>query len=421
MSDLPIVSVSELVSAFKEVVETALPPCCVEGEVSNCRKSPAGHWYLTLKDENSELGAVIWRSTASRLKFEPKHGLQVLATGSLQVYVARGSCQFIIDRLMPQGVGELELAFRQLKEKLDADGLFDQERKRPLPAFPQRIALITSPTSAAVRDMIQVIMRRWPSASIVILPVPVQGPGAAQRIANALNAVNRVPDVDVVITGRGGGSLEDLWAFNEEPVARAIADCPIPVVSAVGHEIDVTVADLVADVRALTPSEAGELVVPGREELAGELRTLRNRLINGLRQKAERARLRLEALASNRVLTNPQQHIRQQVEQLDELADRMTSTALRRLERERHTLAQTAGTLTALSPLAVLARGYSMSYRMTGDESDGNNSQRTLLQDFREVRAGDRMLTCLQNGQILSQVKSVLADGQADVPPGTSS
>ncbi|MFP6763071.1 MAG: exodeoxyribonuclease VII large subunit [Planctomycetaceae bacterium] len=414
-------SVTQLTREIKHLVEEDIGLQWVTGEVSNCRPARSGHVYLTLKDEHAQISAVVWRTTAQRLKFELKDGMEVVAMGPVEVYPARGSYQLIINQVLPQGIGALETALRQLKEKLQREGLFAPERKQPLPRIPKRIALITSPTSAAVKDMLQVITRRWPAVQIVVIPVAVQGDGAALQIAHALRNVHRIPHVDVVVTGRGGGSLEDLWAFNEEPVARAIADCPIPVVSAVGHEIDVTVADLVADVRALTPSEAGELVVPGREELAGELRTLRNRLINGLRQKAERARLRLEALASNRVLTNPQQHIRQQVEQLDELADRMTSTALRRLERERHTLAQTAGTLTALSPLAVLARDYSMSYRMTGDESDGNNSQRTLLQDFREVRAGDRMLTCLQNGQILSQVKSVLADGQADVPPGTSS
>jgi len=282
MSDLPIISVTELVSAFKEVVETALPPCCVEGEVSNCRKSPAGHWYLTLKDEDAEIGAVIWRSTASRLKFNPKDGLQVLATGSLQVYTARGSCQFIINRLMPQGVGELELAFRQLKEKLATDGLFDEARKRRLPTVPKRVALITSPSSAAVRDMIQVLVRRWPSADVVILPVPVQGPGAAPKIAAALNCVHRIPEVDVVIAGRGGGSLEDLWAFNEEVVARAIANCRVPVVAAVGHEIDVSIADMVADRRALTPSEAAELVVPSQAELNQQPKDELDQLIDSL-------------------------------------------------------------------------------------------------------------------------------------------
>ena len=397
MSDLPIVSVSELVSAFKEVVETALPPCCVEGEVSNCRKSPAGHWYLTLKDENSELGAVIWRSTASRLKFEPKHGLQVLATGSLQVYVARGSCQFIIDRLMPQGVGELELAFRQLKEKLDADGLFDQERKRPLPAFPQRIALITSPTSAAVRDMIQVIMRRWPSASIVILPVPVQGPGAAQRIANALNAVNRVPDVDVVITGRGGGSLEDLWAFNEEVVARAIADCTLPVVAAVGHETDVSIADMVADQRALTPSEAAELVVPSQVELRQQVTQLAQRLERRVSGRIEHHRLQLEAIRSRSVFQRPMTLIDDRRQRVDELAEQTQRAIELQVERSQQRLAATAASLDALSPLKVLARGYSLT----------TDSEGALVSSVAPVETGQTLQTQLTDGTITSLVQNI--------------
>jgi exodeoxyribonuclease VII large subunit len=397
MSDLPIVSVSELVFAFKEVVETALPPCCVEGEVSNCRKSPAGHWYLTLKDENSEIGAVIWRSTASRLKFEPKHGLQVLATGSLQVYVARGSCQFIIDRLMPQGVGELELAFRQLKEKLDADGLFDEERKRPLPTFPQRIALITSPTSAAVRDMIQVIMRRWPSANIVILPVPVQGPGAAQRIANALNAVDRIPDVDVVITGRGGGSLEDLWAFNEEVVARAIADCPIPVVAAVGHETDVSIADMVADRRALTPSEAAELVVPSQIELRQQVSQLAQRLERSVSGRIEHHRLQLEAIRSRSVFQRPMTLIDDRRQRVDELAERAQRAIELQVERSQQRLAATAASLDALSPLKVLARGYSLT-----TDSDG-----VLVSSTTSVEKRQTLQTQMIDGTITSVVQSV--------------
>jgi exodeoxyribonuclease VII large subunit len=226
MTEMPTISVTELVTAFKEIVEATLPPVIVEGEISNCKRSATGHYYLTLKDDHSEINAVIWKGAAGQLKFQPKDGLQVLATGSLQVYVARGTCQFNISRLLPQGVGELELAFRQLKQTLEAEGLFDAARKRPLPRIPRRIALITSPTSAAIKDMIQVMTRRWPGVNLVILPVPVQGEGAAARIAKAINFVHRIPDVDVVITGRGGGSLEDLWAFNEEVVARAIANCP---------------------------------------------------------------------------------------------------------------------------------------------------------------------------------------------------
>ncbi len=396
MSDLPIISVTELVSAFKEVVETALPPCCVEGEISNCRKSPAGHWYLTLKDENAEIGAVIWRSTASRLKFNPKDGLQVLATGGLQVYTARGSCQFIINRLSPQGVGELELAFRQLKEKLATEGLFDEERKRPLPPIPRRIALITSPSSAAVRDMIQVLMRRWPSADVVILPVPVQGPGAAQRIANALNSVHRVPNVDVVITGRGGGSLEDLWAFNEEVVARAIADCKIPVVAAVGHEIDVSIADLVADRRAVTPSEAAELTVPSQAELNHQLLQLAERLDRSVSGRVDHYRLQLDSLQSRPVLQRPMVLIDERRQRVDELAEEAIRAINLHVERRRHSLAAGAAALDALSPLKVLARGYALVSQSGG----------ALVKSIGSIESGDVIHVRLEDGTIESTVKT---------------
>jgi exodeoxyribonuclease VII large subunit len=397
MNDLPIISVTELVSAFKEVVETALPPCCVEGEISNCRKSPAGHWYLTLKDENAEMGAVIWRSTASRLKFNPKDGVQVLATGGLQVYTARGSCQFIINRLMPQGVGELELAFRQLKEKLAADGLFDEERKKPLPAIPKRIALITSPTGAAVRDMVQVLMRRWPSANVVILPVPVQGPGAATKIAAAINCVHRVPDVDVVITGRGGGSLEDLWAFNEEVVARAIASCQVPVVAAVGHEIDISIADMVADRRALTPSEAAELVVPSRVELNQQLYQLAQRLDHSVSGRLNQYQIRLESLRTRPVLQRPMVLVDDRRQRLDELAERSIRAVELRVERSRQQLAAGAASLDALSPLKVLARGYAMVTLPGGD----------LVTSIKEISGGNTIHARLDDGSIRCKVESI--------------
>jgi exodeoxyribonuclease VII large subunit len=404
VSDLPIVSVTDLVSAFKEVVETALPPCCVEGEVSNCRKSPAGHWYLTLKDEGAEVGAVIWRSTASRLKFEPKDGLQVLATGGLQVYVARGNCQFIINRLTPQGFGELELAFRQLKENLAADGLFDEERKRSLPRFPRRIALITSPAGAAVRDMIQVIVRRWPAAQVVILPVPVQGPGAAARIASALNAVERVPDVDVVIAGRGGGSLEDLWAFNEEVVARAIADCIVPVVSAVGHETDISIADLVADRRALTPSEAAELVVPSRTDVRQQISQLAQRMDHSVSGRIEQHRLQLAAIRARSVFRNPMTLIDDRRQRLDELAERAQRAIELRIERCRQKLTATAASLDALSPLKVLARGYSLTTDVDG----------RLIRSVDGLGDGQLLNTRVAGGHIVSVVRSASSSPLTD-------
>ena len=303
MSHVPVFTVSQLTREVKDLIEGNFPSVQVVGEVSNCTMAGSGHIYLTLKDESAQMRAVMWRSRASRLKFEIHDGLEVVASGPIEVYAARGSYQLIIEHLIPQGVGALELAFRQLQEKLAAEGLFDPERKRPLPLFPRRIALITSPTSAAVRDLLQVIVRRWQAVDVIIMPVPVQGEGAAEEIAKALRSVHKIPNVDVVITGRGGGSLEDLWAFNEEVVARAISECPIPVISAVGHEIDVSISDLVADRRALTPSEAGELVVPLRSEVLRELMQRQNQLTTGLRERSQRARLQLEAISSRRVFS----------------------------------------------------------------------------------------------------------------------
>lgn len=397
MNDLPVISVTELVTAFKEVVETALPPCIVEGEVSNCRKSPTGHWYLTLKDEQSEISATIWRSAAQRLRFEPKDGMKVLATGSLQVYATKGTCQFNIAKLMLQGVGELEMAFRQLRDKLAAEGLFEASRKRAIPKIPRRIALVTSPSGAAVRDMIQVITRRWPPANIVIVPVRVQGEGAAEEIARALKSVHRIPDVDVVITGRGGGSLEDLWCFNTEVVARAIAACKLPVISAVGHEIDVSIADLVADRRALTPSEAGEFVVPSASDLRDTLRHTADRLKSALQNRAERIRLRLAAIESRGVFQRPASLVEQRRQDCDMLYERAARAMRLMVERRKQAIGAVAASLQALSPLQVLARGYSLTQKPNGQ----------VIRTTDQVHVGDLMVTRLHSGVVNAIVESV--------------
>ena len=399
-------SVTQLTHEIKDLIEANLDSVCVCGEISNCKAASSGHVYLTLKDETAQLAAVMWRTAASRLPFKLHDGMQVIAMGAVEVYAARGSYQLIISRVFPQGVGALELALRQLKEKLAAEGLFDPSRKRPIPRLPRRIALITSPHGAAVRDMLQVITRRWPSIDIVIVPVAVQGAAAAPEIAAALRLVHQIPDVDVVICGRGGGSLEDLWAFNEEVVVRAIAACRVPVISAVGHEIDVTLADLVADVRALTPSEAGELVVPNRDDVFGHLDDLKDRLVNGLRQRAIKARMQLDALASRPVLANPKQRIRQWIETVDELDESLKLAMQRRLETARQKVAGLAQTLDALSPLAVLARGYSVTFR-TSVADDGRTERRELIRQADTLQPGDRLLTHLERGRVVSRVESV--------------
>jgi exodeoxyribonuclease VII large subunit len=400
-----VLSVSELSNLLRGVVEQCFPRVWVAGEVSNCTRAGSGHIYFTLKDDQAQLKAVMWRSAAQRLKFDLRDGLDVIASGPIEVYPPRGQYQLVADKLVPQGVGALELALRQLQQKLSAEGLFDPDRKRPLPRFPRKVALITSPTGAAVRDMIHVLTRRWKLADIVLLPVMVQGDGAAEQIAAALRTVGQIPDVDVVICGRGGGSLEDLWAFNEEVVARAIAACPKPVVSAVGHEIDVTIADLVSDRRALTPSEAAELVVPLDSEVRAELDRLSQQLRSALQQRARQARLQLDGLSARRCFAKPLERVHVLATQLDELESRLVRGMNGVLERSRRECAAVAAHLEALSPLGVLARGYSLTKRLP----DGR-----LVRSAADVQIGDRLSTLLTDGELQSIVTAVFADDGGD-------
>lgn len=397
----PLLTITEVTRQLKDAVEGNFPLVWVIGEVSNCARAGSGHIYFTLKDDAAQIRAVLWRGTATRLKFEIHDGLEVVAAGPLEVYAARGTYQIVVEQLLPQGLGALELAFRQVCEKLAAQGLFAPERKRPLPRFPRRIALVTSPSSAAVRDMLQVISRRWRAADVIILPVAVQGQGAAAEIAAALRRVHLISGVDVVITGRGGGSLEDLWAFNEEIVARAIFDCPIPVISAVGHEIDVTVADLVADRRALTPSEAGELVVPHRDEIRAELLRLQHRLTHALEARAASARAVLDALATRRVLTRPLERLHDVARRLDDLESRARRAMTNRLDTARQRLTACSGSLDALSPLKVLERGYSLTRTVPEGE---------LVRTAGQLEAGRQIETLFQQGRVLSRVEKVEQD-----------
>jgi len=339
----------------------------------------------------------MWRNTAQKLRFDLRDGLEVLAVGPIEVYEARGTYQLVIRELLPRGIGPLELAFRQLQEKLAREGLFDASRKRPIPQFPRRIAIVTSPTGAAIRDMLQVIGRRWKGASIVILPVPVQGAQAAGEIAAALRRVGDLPEVDVVITGRGGGSLEDLWAFNEEIVARAIAACPVPVISAVGHEIDVTIADFVADRRALTPSEAGELVVPNGPEISAWLADVEERMRRNLFRKADQLRGVLADLVERRVLARPFDLVHDRSRTIDDLDLRLSRAIRQQVAASTSRVAAVTSTLHALSPLAVLARGYSV----TRDAES-----RRVLRRPEETFPGQRLETLLGDGSVYSRVES---------------
>ncbi len=392
-----VLSVSQLTAQIKDLLESSFPTVWVNGEISNLARPGSGHVYLTLKDDRAQIRGAIWRNAASRLRFDLSDGLEVVCRGHVDVYAPRGSYQLIIEQIEPQGIGALELALRQLREKLAKEGLFDPERKRPLPPFVRRIAVVTSPTGAAVRDFLQVLGRRWRAADVLIVPVRVQGDGAAEEIAAAVETVNRLAvPIDCLVVTRGGGSLEDLWAFNEEVVVRAIGASQIPVVSAVGHEIDVTLSDLVADVRALTPSEAAELVAPEAAELVAGLRQYQKRLAAALRSRASAARSRLDALARHHVFRRPYSHVHDLARRLDELEIRSTRAIRTQLKHARRQADATAARLESLSPLAVLGRGYSLTRRT----DDGH-----VIRDAAELQPGQQITTRFAKGQTVSRVE----------------
>ncbi|MEX0711020.1 MAG: exodeoxyribonuclease VII large subunit [Pirellulales bacterium] len=398
-----VLSVAELTAQVKDLLETSFPSVWVGGEISNLSRPRSGHCYLTLKDDRAQLRAVLWRTAAERLRFELQDGLEVVCQGDLELYAPRGTYQLVIRHIEPRGIGELELALRKLREKLAAEGLFDPARKRPLPRFPRKIAFVTSPSGAAVRDFLEVLRRRWRGVDVLIVPVRVQGTGAAAEIAAGIRLVHRLADpVDVLVVGRGGGSLEDLWAFNEEAVVRAIHGSRIPVVSAVGHEIDVTLADLVADVRALTPSEAAERVVPASDDIAAALRSHQQRLLSALGRRATLIRTRLDWLAQRRALARPFQRIRDLERRLDELSSRSARAVRRRWQEARRRAAAGAARLESLSPLAVLGRGYSLTHRL----ADGS-----LVRDGSQLTAGERIVTRFDRGRAVSRVEEIEPDG----------
>ena len=366
-------TVSELTAQIKMILEVGFAEVALRAEVSNVARPRSGHIYLALKDEKAQIRAVLWKGEAQRLVFDLTDGLAVRAWGRLTVYAPRGEYQLVIRRIEPEGIGALELAFRQTVARLAAEGLFDPGRKRPLPPYPRRIVIVTSPTGAAVRDLLQVIGRRWRGCEVLIAPSRVQGAGSAAEVVAAMALANRVAGADLIIVARGGGSLEDLWTFNEETVARAIVASRLPVVSAIGHEVDLTIADLAADCRALTPSEAGELCVPDAEEVRRILERLSQRLEHTGRSLVHEARARL-----------------------DRLVDRARRAIRGDLDGRRHRLARLAASLDALSPLAVLARGYSLTFA-----DDGT----TLLRSADEVEPGDLIQTRLDAGRLISRVE----------------
>jgi exodeoxyribonuclease VII large subunit len=389
-------SVSELTGQVKELLEGTFPSVWVAGEISDFAQPRSGHCYFTLKDESAQIRGVIWRTTAAKLKFQPEDGMEVICRGALDLYPPRGSYQLVVRSMQPKGVGALELALRQLREKLAAEGLFDPARKRPLPKMVRKIAVVTSQTSAAIRDFLEILCRRWPAAQVLVVPVPVQGKGAADKIAEAIRAVNRFSDrPDCIVITRGGGSLEDLWAFNEEPLVRAVAESELITVSAIGHEIDVTLCDLAADIRAATPSEAAELVVPAVDQIQNRLDGFRRRIESIVQGKLYQASARLESIGSRPVFRRPWEPIFQRRRELDELGFR-TDRAVRRLvEKDQGRLTAVAGRLESMSPLAVLSRGYSLTSRA---------DDRRLIRSADEVATGEMIVTRLAKGEVRSEV-----------------
>ncbi|MBD3309209.1 exodeoxyribonuclease VII large subunit [candidate division KSB3 bacterium] len=353
-----IYSVSALTQAIKETLEADFAPVWVEGEISNLTTPRSGHTYFTVKDQESQLRAVMFRFVKARLRFELEHGMQVLLRGTVSVYAPRGEYQLIVEYAEPRGAGALQIAFEQLKTRLAAEGLFEPSHKKPLPVLPRKIGVVTSATGAAIRDILQVVNRRFANVHMLVAPVRVQGTEAPGEIAQAIAQLNRLSDIDVLIVGRGGGSLEDLWAFNEEVVVRSMFASRIPVISAVGHEIDVTLADFVADVRAPTPSAAAELVVQNKENLVATVDMLATRLKNGMAQLL--ARLTEAARQTLLRLPDLRRQIAEWQQRIDDLHARLTTTYRHSLEAKRYQLETSAGKLTSLSPLGLLSRGYAI-------------------------------------------------------------
>ncbi len=391
-------TVSEITRKIRSLLEHKFSNVSILGEISNVRKPGSGHVYLTLKDKNSQLQAVVFRNTASRVKFELKDGMEVVSFGSITVYEPRGQYQFIINKIEPKGIGALQLAFQQLKETLEKEGLFDQAHKKPIPFIPQKIAIVTSPTGAAIKDILNIIDRRFANIEILIYPVKVQGEGAAREIAEAIIELNKLPGIDVIITGRGGGSLEDLWAFNEEIVARSIYNSRIPIISAVGHEIDITIADLVADKRALTPSEAGELVVPRKDLLTEKVEKFKARLLQSLTGKLRLSKEKLDRIANSYAMRQPFDKFNRLQQTLDEFAQRLNLNITHTLNTRREKLLGVAGKLESLSPLNVLKRGYTITTR---------NEDNKALRDIVDLSKGDKIKTNLSVGSIISEILSV--------------
>ena len=368
--------------------EPMLQTIYVRGELSNYKMYPSGHHYFTLKDPEGALRCVMFRGQASRLRFRPENGMKVVASGRVTVFPRDGAYQLYCDTLTPEGAGDLAVAFEQLKAKLYAEGLFDPAHKKPLPMYPERIAIITSSAGAAVHDMIRILRRRYPIAKVILLPVRVQGAEAPPEIAGAIRYANRWKVGDLIITGRGGGSMEDLWAFNDERVARAIYASELPVISAVGHEPDVTISDFVADARASTPSNAAEIAVPDQVELLRWLQGTGERMAQSETQRLASLRQRLDTLAAKRCMTDQMAYVQDKRMELVHVQQRLGDLSGNLLARKRQRFSALAASLDAMSPLKVLGRGYAMA----------QNAEGQILKSYRDVMAGDTVSVTLGEG-----------------------
>jgi len=390
-----IYTVGRLNAEARQLLECGLPALWVEGEISNFSSPSSGHWYFTLKDREAQVRCAMFRAANSRVGFRPRDGQQLLLRGRVSLYEPRGDYQLIAELMEDAGEGALRREFERLKARLAAEGLFDAALKRPLPLMPARIAVVTSPTGAAVRDVLHILARRFPPAAVLVIPTPVQGAAATESIVQALDTASRRGDCEVIILARGGGSIEDLWCFNDERVARAIRRAAVPVVSGIGHEIDFTIADFAADLRAPTPSGAAELVVPDRRTLLGQLAGVDRRLRQLAAQWLARATERFEGTMQRLFRAHPGNRLLQQTQRLDELDLRLRRAWEQRLVRAGQRLQLAQRSLDAISPLATLDRGYAIVTRADG----------AVLQDAADVRAGEEIEARLKRGSIRARVR----------------
>ena len=394
-----IISVSDVNQYIKSVLDRdeMLSSLCISGELSNYKVYPSGHHYFTLKDAGGALRCVMFKGSSLRLRFRPENGMKVLAFGRITVFPRDGAYQLYCEQLTPEGVGDLYVAFEQLKAQLQAEGLFDPGQKRPLPQFPQRIAIVTSSAGAAVHDMLRILSKRFPLTKVILLPVRVQGVEAPPEICGAIRYVNRFQLADVIITGRGGGSMEDLWAFNDERVARTIYQSQIPVISAVGHEPDVTISDFVADLRAATPSNAAELVVPDQTELRERLGSLQGRLQQALNRQLRLSRQHLDNLQAKRVLQSPMNYLQDRRLLLDYQQKQLLSSMQQTVSGKKQRYIRLTAALDAMSPMKVLSRGYAMATDELG----------CVLTSTETMHTGDVVDVTLQNGAFRAVVKTI--------------